>query len=76
MNGPNETKVKEKASTNSLLGNSTNTGRRPEEKSPYGLQTLLNKISKSDSNTFANYYVDLGDFFDSQNDYTKYIFPN
>ncbi len=63
-----EHKVKEKTSTTSATTFSST--RRNDEKQ-FGLQTLLNKVSKAEQSTVGNYYVDLGEFFTDQNEYVK-----
>lgn len=40
-------------------------------KKNYGLSSINNKLKKSEPNTFANYYVDLGEMFNDQSEYTK-----
>lgn len=64
---PNEMKtVSEKTSSSSI------TSFKSEKDRLYTLQGFLNKINKSDGNSFGNYFVDFSEMFPDNTEYQRY----
>jgi hypothetical protein len=62
--------IKSEKSSNTSL-----TALKPSEKEKmYSLQGFINKINKSDSNTFGNYFVDFNEMFPDNTEYVGYVY--
>lgn len=71
MNTSTEMKnVSEKTSSTNV------SGFKSDKDKMYSLQGFVNKINKSDMNTFGNYFVDFSDMFQETTDYQGYMKKN